>query len=220
MARAVHVPIEDIDPVLILTLGAIAFFCLAFTLSLWALWRTGVPVYSAAPWIVRMAIDMLQLKNGERFCDLGCGLGRVLRSARRAAKVKATGYELNPFAILYLRALSITDFGIRVKWRDFRKADLSEFDAVYLYLIPKILPDLAEQLERQLKPGARVVSVDFPIPGWQAKEEKEQGQKIWLYVIGEHRLEGAMSPAQDTDDIGSPDTSTAVQAGLPPRSMP
>ena len=178
---------HDIDPVFVLTMATIACFGLAFALSLWALRRTGVPVYSAAPWIVRMAIESLDLKDGERFCDLGCGTGRVLRSARRAAKVQATGYELNPFAILYLWALSITDWNVRVRWRDFRKVDLSGFDAVYLYLIPKVLPDLAEQLEKQLRPGARVVSVDFPIPGWKAKEEKERGQKIWLYVMGEHK---------------------------------
>ncbi|MBR2978604.1 MAG: class I SAM-dependent methyltransferase [Myxococcaceae bacterium] len=178
---------HDIDPVFVLTMATIACFGLAFALSLWALRRTGVPVYSAAPWIVRMAIETLNLKDGERFCDLGCGTGRVLRSARRAAKVQATGYELNPFAILYLWALSITDWNVRVRWRDFRKVDLSGFDAVYLYLIPKVLPDLAEQLEKQLRPGARVVSVDFPIPGWKAKEEKERGQKIWLYVMGEHK---------------------------------
>lgn len=208
---------QDVDPVLVLALGTIAFFCLAFTLSLWALKRTGVPVYSAAPWIVRMAIAMLQLKDGERFCDLGCGLGRVLRSARRAARVEATGYELNPFAILYLWALNITDFGIRVKWRDFRQADLSRFDAVYLYLIPKALPGLADQLERQLKPGARIVSVDFPIPGWQAKEEKEQGQKIWLYVMGEHRAAQAAAPTAASGEVeaSSGDGQTAGPSALP-----
>ena len=115
---------HDIDPVFVLTMATIACFGLAFALSLWALRRTGVPVYSAAPWIVRMAIETLNLKDGERFCDLGCGTGRVLRSARRAAKVQATGYELNPFAILYLWALSITDWNVRVRWRDFRRLPL------------------------------------------------------------------------------------------------
>ncbi|MDR0965082.1 MAG: class I SAM-dependent methyltransferase [Myxococcales bacterium] len=178
---------EGVDPVLVLFMGSGIAFTLALCLSLWALKRTGVPVYSATPWIVRIALDMLQLEDGERFCDLGCGLGRVLRAARRRAKVTATGYELNPFAILYLWALGITDFGIRVKCRDFRQADLSQFDAVYLYLLPKVMPALAEQLERQLKPGARVVSVDFPFPDWTAKEEREHGHKVWLYVMGEHR---------------------------------
>ena len=135
----------SVDAVFVLLVAAIAAFTTALVLALWALRRTGVPVYSAAPWTVRTAVGMLALKDGERFCDLGCGLGRVLRSARRAANVRATGFELNPFAIIYLWAVDIFDWKVRVRWRDFRKADLSEIDAVYLYLIPKVLPELAEQ---------------------------------------------------------------------------
>ena len=199
----------SVDAVFVLLIAAMAAFTLALALALWALKHTGVPVYSAAPWTVRTAVGMLALKDGERFCDLGCGLGRVLRSARRAADVRATGFELNPFAILYLWAVDIFDWKVRVRWRDFRKADLSEFDAVYLYLIPKVLPELAAQLESQLKPGTRVVSVDFELPGWTAVKTQEHGQKIWLYVVGEHRH---AKPADETEAAGH---SPAADAASP-----
>lgn len=211
----------SVDAVFVLLVAAIAAFTMALVLALWALRRTGVPVYSAAPWTVRTAVGMLALKDGERFCDLGCGLGRVLRSARRAANVRATGFELNPFAIIYLWAVDIFDWKVRVRWRDFRKADLSEFDAVYLYLIPKVLPELAEQLERQLRPGTRVVSVDFELPGWTPVKTQEYGQKIWLYVMGEHRQakpqenDGAGASEGKTSDSETPSEPASGEAAQP-----
>lgn len=186
--------LASLDSTLIVLVAACVAFTAAFVLALWALKRTGVPVYSAAPWTVKNAIDLLALKDGERFCDLGCGLGRPLRSARRHADVTAVGYELNPFAVLFLWAMGVTDWRVHVRWRDFRNADLSSFDAVYLYLVPHVLPTLAQQLERQLKPGTRVVSVDFPIPGWKSVDSRERGQKAWLYVMGRHLLAEGEAP--------------------------
>ena len=65
---------------------------------------------------------MLGLRDGERFCDLGCRSGRVLRAARAQSDVEAWGYELNPFAFAWasLRA----DRRTPVHWADFRRADL------------------------------------------------------------------------------------------------
>ena len=202
--ESVQQNLSSFDPLLVILIGAAVGFTIAFIMAIWTLKRTGVPVYSAAPWTVRMAMTLLDLKAGERFCDLCCGLGRTLRSARRKADVIAVGYELNPFAILYLWALGITDWKIHIRLRDFRKADLSEFDAVYLYLVPHVLPGLAEQLEKQLKPGTRVVSVDLPMPGWKSVNSMEQGQKVWLYIMGRH----LPAPGELPDSEALPDVQT------------
>jgi SAM-dependent methyltransferase len=171
---------------LILALGAAAMAVLLF--SMWTLSFTGVPVRASTPEAIQAALDLLQLEDGERFVDLGCGFGDALRGARRRADVQAVGYELNPFAVA--GAALRTDRKTRVRLGDFRRKDLRGFGAVFFYLIPKFLQKNAGWLETAFAPGTRVVAIDFPVPGWKAEAVKEVGplrQPIHLYVIGRQR---------------------------------
>jgi hypothetical protein len=61
--------------------------------------------------------------------------------------------------------------------------DLKEADAVFVFLMPRIMPKLREKMERELKPGARVVCYSWPIPGWQprAVDDAPGRPKIYLY---------------------------------------
>lgn len=174
--------------ILIVALFAAAFALL--TLSLRALAITHVPVRASDPQTLEAALDLLELKDGERFADLGCGTGGVLRAARRRAQVRARGWDLNPFAFAVAFARSLFDPRVRVRLGDFRNAPLGELDAVYAYLMPKPMAEVGLKLESELRDGARFVSVDFPVPGWIPKDVREVGklhQPVWLYVIGQHR---------------------------------
>lgn len=168
---------------LALTFAAMALFLL----SLRALATTGVPVRAAPPEAIEAALDLLELRAGERFVDLGCGTGGVLRAARRRAAVDAVGWELNPFAFL---AALLRSGGARVRLGDFRRADLSGTRAAYAYLMPRMLAQLAGPLEERLPAGCRLVAIDFPIPGWKPLAVREVGplrQPVRLYVVGRHR---------------------------------
>ena len=172
----------------LLLLGAAAAVMAVLFFSMWALAFTGVPVRASSPEAVAAAMELLQLKDGERFVDLGCGFGDALRAARRRADVAAVGYELNPFAAA--GAALRTDRSSRVRLSDFRRADLKGYQAVFLYLMPRFLERNAGWLESALSEGTRVVAVDFKVPGWTAEQVREVGplrQPIRLYVIGRHR---------------------------------
>jgi SAM-dependent methyltransferase len=170
----------------ILALGAAAMAVVLF--SMWTLSFTGVPVRASPPEAIAAALDLLALKDGERFADLGCGFGDALRGARGRADVAAVGYELNPFAVA--GAALRTDRRTRVRLGDFRRADLKGFGAVFFYLMPKFLQKNAAWLETAFSPGTRVVAIDFPVPGWKTEAVREVGplrQPIHLYIIGRHR---------------------------------
>ncbi len=170
----------------VLALGAAAMAVLLF--SMWTLSFTGVPVRASPPEAIRAALDLLELRDGERFVDLGCGFGDALRGARRRADVQAVGYELNPFAAA--GAALRTDRRTRVRLADFRRRDLTGFDAAFFYLMPRFLQKNAGWLETAFAPGTRVVAIDFPVPGWRAQAVREVGplrQPVHLYVIGRHR---------------------------------
>jgi hypothetical protein len=80
--------------------------------------------------------------------------------------VRAIGYELNPLACLKARLQCLCRQGIKVRWRDFTHADLSQADVVFCYLFPDVMKDLTVRFKTGLKPGAVVVSCNFPLPGF------------------------------------------------------
>ncbi len=157
-------------------------------LSLRALAVTGVPVRSAPDLAIDAALDLLALKDGDRFCDLGCGHGNVLERARQRANVDATGFELNPSIALLAGLRSLRDGKVHVRCRDSRRADLSNYTALYAFLMPRPMVDLAPLFEK-LQPGTRIVSIDFAIPDWKPLETREVGSlrhPVRLYVVGQH----------------------------------
>ena len=69
-------------------------------------------------------------------------------------------------------------------FRDLWKVNLSEADIVFVFLMPRIMQKLKEKMEKELKPGAKIICYAWPIPGWEIKtiSEAEGGAKIYLYV--------------------------------------
>ncbi len=123
------------------------------------------------------------LKDGEVFYELGCGTGRVLAAAAQQAKIKAVGFELSPF--FYLLAWLNLTFGgrrgWRLRWQDFFKADLSEADVVFCYLMPKALRKLKLKFDRELKPGARVITYAFRLHGWEIRKTLREPGLLPVY---------------------------------------
>ena len=70
--------------------------------------------------------------------------------------------------------------------KDLFTADLADASVVAVYLLPKQLEKLVPQLEK-LKPGSRIVSHHFTIPGKEPDEvisieSKEDGEKHTVYL--------------------------------------
>jgi SAM-dependent methyltransferase len=134
------------------------------------------------------AFEMLKLKKGQVFYDLGCGDGRLLKAAAESG-LKAVGYEINPLlaALAWLRTRR---YGGRVKvvWGNFWKADISGADAVFVFLIEHHMAKLDRFLRAQFKDRkVKVVSFGFSIP--KKKPTAHRGA-LYLYSYG-HLARGA-----------------------------
>jgi hypothetical protein len=133
---------------------------------------------------VEVMLDMASLRQGARIADLGSGDGRILIACARRG-MRAEGYEINPILVFRSR-WAIQKAGFRnfavVHWKSFWRADLAPFDAIFVYGIPYIMDGLRNKLERELRPGAKIVSNVFPFPGWEPVEKQEK-EKIYLYKI-------------------------------------
>ena len=143
--------------------------------------------YVASP--VRVVDRMLELANirpGETVYDLGCGDGRILIAAVEKYKAKAVGVEISPKVAAQARA-RIEKAGISSQARvidgDLLQTDLTGADVVTIYLTTSFNQELRPRLEKFLKPGARVVSHDYAVPGWKpSKVEFADGEKHRIYL--------------------------------------
>ena len=110
---------------------------------------------------------MAHVMPHETVYDLGSGDGRILIAAARKYGAKAVGYEINPKLVAQsrqrIKALGLGK-NIEVREGNLFEADLSQADVVTLYLSPTMNAKLLPQFDR-MKPGSRIVSHDFDIPG-------------------------------------------------------
>ena len=155
--------------------------------AMWAFiprWHGILPASARARWI-RQALRQVDVRPGEVVVDLGSGTGRALTIAAREFGARAVGYEIEPLhcAVAWLRALFAGVVGrVSVRCRDLHKADLSEADVVFLYLNPRFIEALRDPLVVWLRPGARVVSLDFFFDGWQPAHV-DVGYLIFSYTM-------------------------------------
>ena len=148
----------------------------------------GAMYVSTARVKIRRALDAVPMKPGGFFVDLGCGDGRTLREARRRYGVICHGYEINPLAFLKATALTAGRKGIKIFYRNFWKVDLGKADVVSFYLFPDVMPRLEKKLAGELAHGSRVISFNFPIPGWKPlsvlhADSKLHNDPIYIYRI-------------------------------------
>ena len=145
--------------------------------------------YVASPdRIVDRMLDMANIKPGETLIDLGCGDGRILIAAVERYKAKAIGVEISPQLVAQattrIKREGLTEQA-RVVQGDLLEADLTGADIVTIYLESSLNRQLRPRLEKFLKPGARVVSHDYAIPGWKpTKVDKSDGRHlVYLYEM-------------------------------------
>lgn len=135
-----------------------------------------VPPITGLPWIpthrkrIHKALELSDLAPDEIFYDLGSGDGRVLILAARLYRAKAVGIELSPAhcVLAWLRILlSGLSNRVSVRCGNFYKIGLEDADVIFAYLTPDHATRLRPQLEKQLRPGARVVTISADMKGWE-----------------------------------------------------
>ncbi len=150
--------------------------------------------WKAAPYVptwqrdVRRMLQLAQVKPGELVVDLGSGDGRFLVTASQEFGSQAVGYELSllPYVVSLIRKRISRANRISVKFRDFYRADLSPADVVVCFLTPKAMKKLEPKFERELRPGTRVVSFAFRLPGWPSSlvdKPTPQSTPVFVYRV-------------------------------------
>jgi SAM-dependent methyltransferase len=117
--------------------------------------------------VVERMVEAAGIQKGDVVCDLGCGDGRIVVTAARRYGCRAVGYDIDPECVRLARdnvRREGLDGLVAVEQRDVLTLDLRNADVVLLYLSPELNERLLPQLEK-LRPGSRIVSHAFGIPG-------------------------------------------------------
>lgn len=171
--------------VIILVCVIAAFFVLT---SFIALLRVGVPFAPTPHNNIIRGLDLLDLKPGSIFYDLGCGDGRALIEAEKRG-AKAVGFEVSLWA--YLKAtinLWRTKSKAKIFFKSFYSVSVSDADAIFCFLVDRVMKRVEEKLMQELKPGTKIVSYGFPFPTRQpaavieTDPKNSNASKIYLYV--------------------------------------
>jgi len=116
---------------------------------------------------IKAIMKAVPMDSQEIFMDLGCGHGQVLRYVHKKIGLKAIGFEINPLAFILSQISCLFSPRIQISYRNFMKTDLSHADIIFCYLFPDVMSSLGAKLKNELKPGARVISCNFPLPRWK-----------------------------------------------------
>ena len=126
-------------------------------------------------------LDLAGLTAGQTMIDLGSGDGRFLRAAAKRG-IRGIGYEINPF--LYIISLIVTwryRKLVEIHLADFWRTPLAPCDAVYVFLIDRLMPKLDEKLSRDITRPTHVISFVFAIP---SKKPAETTRNAYRYLYG------------------------------------
>ena len=162
---------------LVITVVVLMMICVPTILWAWSiLGSTKAPFVPLSKEALPAIATALKIEVGNLVYDMGCGDGRVLFACADAhPDAKFIGIEkaLFPVLLARLRRRSKT---VTVQHADMFKVSVADADRIVLYLLPVLMDDVEQKLVRELKPGTRVIAVDFPFKDRKPDEVIEQMQ--------------------------------------------
>ena len=119
--------------------------------------------------VVSQMLEMAGVGPADVLIDMGSGDGRIVLTAVKLRGAQGLGIEIDERLVALSREAAVRD-GVaeRAKFvrQDLFNTDVSSATVVTIYLLPKTVDLLADKLRRDLHPGTRVISHDYPISGW------------------------------------------------------
>lgn len=136
---------------------------------------------------VTAMLKLAEVTDKDIVYDLGCGDGRFVVTAARQFGARGVGVDIDPERIKEARELAKrtgAEDKVRFIEGDLFETDISEATVVTLYLLTRLNLKLRPKLQKELKPGTRIVSHAFDMGDWKPeKTENVGGSSIYLWRI-------------------------------------
>ena len=139
--------------------------------------------------VVDAMLALARVTAGDVVYDLGSGDGRIVILAAQKYGARGVGIELDPKLVEISRQVAregeVVDRVAFVEG-DLFDADISAATIVTLYLSPGVNKRLEPKLRRELRPGTRIVSHQFPIGTWTPDEvvrSEDDRTDLFLWTV-------------------------------------
>lgn len=143
--------------------------------------KTAKPIREA----IIARLKKIALESGKdhfTIIDLGCGNGHFSAEIARAIpNAKVVGIEVSKLSFLQAEARRKRTKLSNLEFRnaDFYESDISEADAVVMFLLGTLMGYIRKKLEADLKPGTYVFSNKFKVGGEWAPLEAVNIRTLW-----------------------------------------
>jgi len=120
--------------------------------------------------VVDRMLTLAQVGPNDVVYDLGCGDGRIVIAAARRFGTRGVGVDIDPVRVEEAQENARragVEHLVTFKVQDALTTDVSEATVVTLYLVSALNVRLRPILTTQLRPGARIVSHNFPMGDWE-----------------------------------------------------
>lgn len=116
------------------------------------------------PEVVEAMLKLANVTAKDVVYDLGCGDGMIVTAAARDFGATAVGIDINPVRVKEAND-RVTKAGVQGKVKilndDLFTTNISQASVVTLYLLQSLNEKLIPKLNKELKPGTRIVSQTF-----------------------------------------------------------
>ena len=164
------------DIILILNITKIIVIIITIIFLFFTTWSIYTNLTTKVPWAktpdenIEKILAEISLPKNSLVYDLGCGDGKFLFAAERRG-YQAIGYELSlyPFIKGWTKK-TLTKSSVMIRRKNFFEANLRDADAVFIFLVDKVMDSTGKKLKKELKPNVPVISYGFEIPNWTVQK--------------------------------------------------
>jgi hypothetical protein len=188
---AIHL-VVPIAAVILLTANVPPTIYLLFFLVLlgfnWHVVRNRVPYFPSGHATWRAVASTLPEGRSFSFVDIGSGLGGLnFYLSKQRVLGRFVGVEISPipYAWSVFRNFvrrAACDFRLQ----DYNALDLSKFDFVFAYLSPAVMADVWVKARSEMRPGSKLISFEFDIPGVEPDEvvvAGRGGRPLYIWTL-------------------------------------
>jgi SAM-dependent methyltransferase len=137
--------------------------------------------------VVDAMLKLAKVGPNDVVYDLGSGDGRLPITAARTYGARGVGIDIDPQRIREANEnLKTAGVGDKVRFlnQDLFTTDISEATVVTLYLLPSLNLKLIPKLNKELKPGTRIVSHAFDMGDIKPLQTQNiNGRTIYLWTV-------------------------------------
>ena len=146
-----------------------------------------VPYVPTPQGVVDRMLEIAKVGPTDYVIDLGSGDGRIVITAAKKHGARGFGVDLDPQrvkeSLVNAKQAGVSDRALFYQ-RNLFETKIAEATVVTMYLLPSINVKLLPKLNRELKPGTRVVSQSFDLGGPKPKATIDvAGRPIYLWVV-------------------------------------